>query len=259
MKVWKGLFNKEWMLLRWEFIALTFVVIVVLGASLEYQFVDTQSYFTLENQWFYEVLLIVHLAAGVILLYQSLSREMKRPDIWLHSPGSLGRLVGAKMLFLSYMLMWSLLLCGTIIGVSYYIGGGTLPLVDGIALLFSVIVAIVLNSIYIMALGFFFWSIYQVLHSRIGWFSIIITIGVFYFWIFIWGILYFLELFSPIKEMWPIKLTEGLPYLEYNNFIFTGLVPEGAILSVGSLLLYVVLIAIYFFAGAVLFEKEVRL
>lgn len=259
MKVWKGLFKKEWMLLRWEFIALTFVVIVVLGASLEYLFVDARSYFTLENQWLYEMLLIVHLAAGVILLYQSLSREMKRPDVWLHSSRPFWRLVGAKVLFLSYMVMWSLLLCGAIIGVSYYMGGGTIPIVDGIALLFSVIIAVVLNSIYIMVLGFFFWSIYQVLRSRIGWLSIVVAIGAFYVWIFFWGILYFLELFSPIKEMGLFKLTEGLPYLEYNNFIFTGLVPEGAILSVGSLLLYVVLIAIYFFAGAVIFEKKVRL
>ena len=255
----KGLFKKEWVLMRREFIALIFVDIVVVGTSLQFMFIEGQDYFSSESQWLQEKLIIVHLAAGVILLYQSLNREMKRPDIWLHSPVPFWRLIGVKGLFLAYVVMLSLLLCGAIIGVSYYIGGGTFPILDGIVLLFSVSVAIVLNSIYIMALGFLFWSIYQVLRSRIGWFSIIITIGVFYVWAFFWGILYFLELFSPIKEMGPIKLTEGLSYLAYHNYIFTGLVPESAILSIGSLLLYVVMIAIYFFAGSVLFEKKVRL
>ena len=255
----KGLFKKEWVLMRWELVALVFADIVIVGTSLEYVLFDAQSYFTLENQWLHEMLIMVHLAAGLILLYQSLNREMTRPDIWLHSPKPLWKLVVAKVLFSAFVVMCSLLLCEVIIGVSYYVGGGKIPILDGITLLLSISAAILLNSIYIMVLGFFFWSIYKVIRSRIGWFSIVLTIGLFYVWAYCWSLLYFKEWFSTIKEMGPIKLTEGLPYIKYNNYIFTGLVPEGAIFSIGSLLLYVVMIAIYFYAGSVLFEKKVRL
>ena len=45
---------------------------------------------------------------------------------------------------------------------------GRFPLVDDLFLYLSVGVVILLNAIYVMALVFFFWSIYQVFRSRIG-------------------------------------------------------------------------------------------
>ena len=57
---------------------------------------------------------------------------------------------------------------------------------DGSVLLIGIIIAILLNTIYIMALGFFFWSIYQVFHSRIGWLSVFVTMGLFYIWAYGW-------------------------------------------------------------------------
>ena len=70
---------------------------------------------------------------------------------------------------------------------------------------------------------------------------------------------WFTKVFGAIKEMGPLRMTEDVTFFEYNNYIFMGLVPETALLSIGSLLLYIVTTTLYFVAGSILFEKKVRL
>ncbi len=75
-----------------------------------------------------------------------------------------------------------------IAGISYFAGGGAVSVADDLFLLLTVGVVILLNAIYVMALVFFFWSIYQVFRSRIGWFSIIVIIVLVNMWIYWMGI-----------------------------------------------------------------------
>lgn len=258
MKSWIGLFKKEWVFMKWKVIALILVNAALAVLSVSHIFYAVPKDFTLESELFREMWMLIHLAIGVLLLFQSLTQEMKRPDTWLHSPASAWKLVGVKGLFAIFAVLCSLIICATIIGIFYFVGGGTVSIVDGSVLLLGVISAILLNSIYVMALGFLFWSIYQVFYSRIGGFSILVTLVLFYVWTYGWGVLYFSEAFGWIKEMGPIHMTEGVIFSGHDNYIFMGLVPEVALLSIGSLLLYVVVTTIYFVVGSVLFEKKVR-
>lgn len=264
MAKWMGLFKKEWAFMKWKVIALVLTNAGLAILSVSHIFYAVPNDFTLGGQLFSEMWVLIHLVIGILLLFQSLGREMKHTDIWLHTPASIWQLVGVKGFFAAFAVMCSLIVCGIIIGISYFVGGGTVAILDGSILLFGVVAAILLNSINIMALGFLFWSIYQVVNSRIGWLSIFVTIGLFYAWAYLWALLYFSEWFSTIKEMGPIQITGTVTLFESNlvfenNYIFWGLVPEGALLSAGSFLLYVVLTAIYFVSGSMLFEKKVRL
>ena len=74
--------------------------------------------------------------SSVSWFLDSLNKEMKRPDIWLHSPASMWQLVGAKVVFITIIIGCSVLLCGTIVGCCLLLGGGTASIVEGLAIIF---------------------------------------------------------------------------------------------------------------------------
>ena len=262
MNRWKGLFLKEWVQGSREMIPFYFVSVIITFLSLSHVFIGIPADIVGEISSFVGLWFVIHTIYGVIGFLISVGREMKRPDIWLHSPVSVVQLVSAKALFSILTMTCSLVLTGPIIIGSYYSGetGDTISILSSILLLLGVIFVIVLNSVYIMALSFLFWSIYHVLRSRIGWFSIIVTVGLSMRWAYVWGMLWFTEMFNSIKEWGSInEKATLLDALSYNNYIFTGLVPESAVLTIGSLLLYGIFTAVYFITGSILFEKKVRL
>ena len=264
MEAWKGLFKKEWVIMKWKVIALILVNVAIAIISVSPVYSKVPKDFILESQFFRDVWILIHLIIGLLLLYQSLGREMNRADIWLHSPVSIGKLVGAKGLFSAFIVTCSLLVCGTIVGVFYYVGGGTVPISAGVVLLFSAIAAIFLSSIYVMGVGFFFWSIDQVGNSRIGWFSILITLGLFRVWAYFGKYLYSSKVIGMIKDVGTIQITGSISFFEENyifenNYFFWGFFPEGALLSIGSFVLFALFTVIYFAFGSILFEKKVRL
>ena len=88
MKSAKGLIQKEWILLKWGILALVLVniVIVMAGPLLINRAFDLplntfENSFLISGTWF-----VAYLFIGVGILYTSLEKEMKQPDIWLHSP-----------------------------------------------------------------------------------------------------------------------------------------------------------------------------
>ena len=196
---------------------------------------------------------LLHMIAAVTWFLDSLNKEMKRLDVWLHSTASMWQLVGAKVLFIIMIIGCSLLLSGTIVGVAHYSGGGTVSSVEGAAIFLGVGVVILLNAIYVMALVFFFWSIYQVFHSRMDWFfSVLIMFVVFIIWAYAWGMIWFTDVFQTVKEIAPLNGT--MPMMEINY-----IVPGVAILTIGNLVLHGAMTVIYFVVGSTLFEKKVRL
>ena len=253
MKRWRGLIRKEWVLMRWGIVSFVLAFSVFVFLAYFHAFPRLMETIVVDIQSTMVFGFILHVLASVSWFLNSLNKEMKRPDIWLHSPTSMWRLVGAKVVFITLVIGCSVLLCGTIVGVSYYMEDGITSIVDGLALFFSAGVVILLNAIYVMAVVFFFWSIYQVFRSRIDWFfSIIIMFVVFIIWAYAWGMVWFTDVFQTVKEIGPLNGT--MPMMEINY-----IVPGVAILTIGNLVLHGAMTVIYFIIGSTLFEKKVRL
>ena len=101
MKGAKGLIQKEWILLKWGILALVLVnIVIVMAAPSLINRAFGLPLNTFENSliisgtWF-----VASLFVGVGILYTSLEKEMKQPDIWLHSPAPIWQLVGIKAVF----------------------------------------------------------------------------------------------------------------------------------------------------------------
>ena len=157
---WKGLFRKEWVLMKWGIISF---VLANVGVVL---FVPTliRRIFNIPIELFTHALSIVgiwlvfNMFIGVGVLLVSLGHEMKRADIWLHSPLTMIQLVGAKAIFAISVTAFSLVLNSLLLGFMYFISNAseTIPFTDGALALLSVVIALFLNSIYVMGIGFIY-------------------------------------------------------------------------------------------------------
>lgn len=262
-KRWKGLFRKEWILMRWGI--LTYVLLtafIVFGGpilisrlfEMPYDFFDHT--LTLVGAW-----LVFGTAIGYGMLIPSLGKEMKQPEVWLHSPASMLQLVGAKAVFAATLTACLLCLNGVFLVISFLLSDavGKMDMASGLLALASTVIAIFLNSVFVMAVGFFFWAVYHAIRSYIGEVSYIVTFALFVGTALGWEKLRVFGLFKAIGSFVPIKATSTTFYNESNSYYFTGIVPEGVITSIGSLLFYGTLTVILFVVGARLFEKKVRL
>jgi hypothetical protein len=265
MKRWGGLVRKEWALVKWFAIAL-FVInvgitvldnshIVFGGAD------DSTSYsFLTSGLWLH-----LHMYMGIVLVAVSYNRERPRIDIWLHSPTPYVQLVGGKAVVATVAVACSLLVTGFFIAIFNYIGGywdGS-SIVDELLLMLSMVIAVLLNSLLFIVITLFFMQVYLVLKSWIGKISIIVTVALFPLSTLIWSVICIMDWLQVLKETGPIygvRTAAGtVPSLYEPDFVLAGLVPESAILTVGSVLLYGVFTSILFIGGSMLFEKKVRL
>ena len=263
----KGLFKKEWALMKWGIIALALltVFIVLLGPVISSRVSGLPQDFFTNTLVIVGTLLIFYIFIGVGVLCTSLGEEMKRPDIWLHSPASMLKLVVAKALFAAAVTSFILLVGVGLLGISYFSSNaiGTISVSDAVLSLLSAFIALLLVSILVMAIGFFFWSSYQVIRSRFGSLARFLTSILFFAGIFTGIVLYEklkgIGIYDAIRGLGPVKLTNAKFYNEYVSHLFTGIVPEGFSLSIGILLVGSLLTVILFVAGSMLFEKKVRL
>ena len=261
VKNWKGLFRKERVLMRRGITVLAALHGIVVGLTL------SRSIFGVPQEFFDTTLVLVgiwlacNMFIGVWMLYASLRHEMKQPDIWLHSSESMIQLVGAKAIFAAITTVLSLVLSGVWVGIAFYLSEANkvIAFSEGALSLLSVIIALFLYSIYVMALGFFFWSIYHVLRSRIGGLSVPATIAIFFAGAYVWEKLRVSQAIDTMKKFGPVKMTDVSFYNESNSYFLTGIVQQGVIFSVGSLLMYGTLTAVLFVVGSMLFEKKIRL
>lgn len=245
--------RKEWAQMKWGVIFFVLVISTFVFLTINHAFYGVLESLVVNIQSIIVLVFTLNLMTAVSWFFDSLNKEMKRPDMWLHSPTSMWQLVGAKVVFITLFIGCSVLVSGTIVGVSYYMDGGTASIVDSLALFLSVGVVILLNAIYVMAVVFFFWSIFQVFRSRMDWFfSVIIMFVVFLIWAYAWAMVWFTDVFQTVKELGPLNGT--MPMMEINY-----IVPGVAILTIGNLVLHGVMTVIYFIVGSTLLEKKVRL
>ena len=256
MKRWKGLLQKEWAQMKWRLVFFILLNSLILFWGVDHLVFGMPEGFLTSIQPMIGLCFILHLIMAVSLLLDSLGKDIGRPDIWLHSPASTRQLVGAKFLLIVLTTSCSLLVCGMIAGISYFVGNGAVSVADDLFLLLSMGVVILLNAIYVMAIFFFFWSMYQVFRSRIGWFSIIVIIALVNMWIIGWGVVWSTKVFQLVMEIGPMYgPIKTIDLLMFSNYI----VPSGTILTIGSLVLYGMMTVLYFVVGSILFEKKVRL
>ncbi|WP_203248372.1 hypothetical protein [Sporosarcina beigongshangi] len=265
MKRWGGLVRKEWSLVKWFAIALIIVNIGIAVIDNSHIFAgvadDATSYaFMTSGLWFQ-----LHMYMGIVLVAVSYSREKPRVDIWLHSPAPYVQLVGAKVVVATSAVACSLLLTGIVIAVFNYVGGywDGLSVLGELLLVLSMIITVTLNSLLFIVITLFFMQVYLVLKSWIGKISIIVTVALFPLSTLIWAVIWSMDWLQVLRETGPIygvRTAAGtVPNLYEPDFVLASLVPESAILTVGSVLLYGAFTSIFFFGGAVLFEKKVRL
>ncbi|QUW20556.1 hypothetical protein JSQ81_11875 [Sporosarcina sp. Marseille-Q4063] len=267
VKSMKGLMRKEWILLKWGILALVFVNIAVvlvvpplINRAFDLPMNTFENSLIISGTWF-----AFTISAGVVILFTSLEKEMKQPEIWMHSPAPMWQLVGIKAVFAVAVTGLILILNGVLLSISFMISDayGTIPRFDGVLSMVSVMISIFLKSIYIMGFGFMFWSFYQIGRSRSKGLSVIFTTLLFFAGIFtgsvIAGLFRSIEFLMNIKGFGSVKLTELAFYNEQNSYFFTGIVPDGIVFSVGGLILYGAVTLIFFAVGAKVFEKKVRL
>ena len=128
MKRWKGLLQKEWAQMKWRLVIFVLINSLILFWGVDRLVFGVPEGFLTSIQPMIGLCFILHLIMAVSLLFDSLGKDIGRPDIWLHSPASMRQLVGAKFLLILLTTGCSLLLCGMIAGISYYVGEERFPL-----------------------------------------------------------------------------------------------------------------------------------
>lgn len=259
---WQGLFQKEWMISRAEVMTLL-ILNAVIGISLPF---IIGSVFTIPQDIsdgfdvFVGIWLLAHLFIGLKLLYTSVKYEMKHPDIWLHSPYSIFQLVGVKAVFAAFTTIGLLIVGGITLGIAVNITKVIqLPsFIDSVLVSLSVMTTVFLLSIYIMAMGFFFWSIYQVLRSRIGSIAIVVTPLIFLGYTYVLDKIRMPMFFDKITSFGPVKFTTAKFYDEATHNLISIIVPDGVVFTAGALLFYGGIAVLFFVVGSWLFEKKVR-
>lgn len=247
---------KEWMQLRWKLLIYIVANSAVLSWGVDRLVFGVPKEILTSNQTMIGLCFALHVIMAVSLLLNSLGKDRGRVDVWLHTPVSMRQLVGAKFLLVFIAVAFSLVLSGIIASISYFVGGEVVSVASDVVLLLQVGVVVLLNVLYVMAVVFFFWAMYQVVRSRLGWIAIIVLIVSVNVWLYGWGVVWFTAFFQTVKEIGPMDgPIQTIDLLMVNNYI----VPGGTILTVGSLVLYGLLTVLYFVVGSTLFEKKVRL
>ncbi|MFC7366452.1 MULTISPECIES: hypothetical protein [Bhargavaea] len=260
MSRWKGLLWKEWVLARPGMVFLVLSAVLSIGVApflLQHYVVPDVPVMNIAAIIMGLWMVVLSYMPAVSLLI-SLTTDMKRSDIWLHSPSPSGVLIGAKAIFAVGMTVVSMLVVFCVLALAslfnYFLSGsaglpegmpagwflGFLAEIGSVALFLGVIQ---------MAIGFLFWTIYQWLKKTNRVIAVIVTgalfIGTFYIWdkITSWGPYQKLAGYGEV----PFRYSEQLNQINDWALDITGTVAAGgAGLAVIETILLAML-AIYIF------------
>ncbi|MDW0116635.1 hypothetical protein QTL97_06785 [Sporosarcina thermotolerans] len=180
MTGWNGLLRKEWMLMRYTFIAFIVVFVVIAVSSFAplavggiFDLVEITNMFSYLQMYF-----------GALLFIHSLHTDMKQPDIWLHSPASITQLLASKMLMALLLVGVSNLIWSGIGVVAYFIGG-----FEGVIPGWPNLLKVFLTATFAISASLPIWVIYRLLSLKIGWLAVIVVIIFFTLVSMVWGII----------------------------------------------------------------------
>lgn len=226
---WRGLCQKEWMLMRWQVIGF-FIMNLIIGL-LSVAPLATGAVTNMESELnsLHKMWLVMHMVLGPILIFTSLEQDKKQPDVWFHSPSSMWQIIGVKVFMTTMIVFGSLVVSSLMVAVAYYAGPSmdTVPIVTAGVLTASLIVTALVNAVFNIVATLFIWVLIQYFNLRIGWLSSIAVLIPFYVIVIIWGVL-------------------------------TSVFPESATITLKSLLVFGLFSMIFFCAGTLLLDKKVR-
>ncbi len=260
MQQWLGLLRKEWVSMKWTLL----VSVLFAVAAMSFIPIIVTRFFGLDVHVF-EVALIIcfiwataSVLAPVIALFTMLEREMKRPDVWLHSNASIFKLIGSKVFFSMLIGIGGLLIPTIVLAVHYAFFAASILTIDELLFYGSIyIVVLFVASISIMFTGFFFWVLYRLMKPYIKVFSIPITIILYFFSWAVFERMGRSDIYNSVAKVGPIdllqlknpKLDVGYSYIELTGTTF----------YMGEIVFDSLLTITMFMIAIVLFEKKVRL
>lgn len=260
MKQWNGLVRKEWVTMKWPLIvsALLAIVVMLFFPVLITRIVGA------EMHVFEFALVICFLCAGasvfapVITLFTLLGREMKRPDVWMHSNASIFKLVGAKVFLAAMIGAVGLLIPTIVVAIQYAFSKSAIFLFEELLFFGTIFIVLIFAvSVAFMSIGFFFWVIDRLLKPFIKGFSIVVTFVLYVTSSILYGQFISSEVYESFIRIGPIDLmaiknpmiTTDFVYFDHTETVF----------YTGEILFDAFFTVVLFIFAAVLFEKKVRL
>ncbi|MFC4411761.1 hypothetical protein ACFOZY_15330 [Chungangia koreensis] len=260
MKQWKGLMKKEWKTMK---VSLYLVLILNVTAVFLIPF--------LLDEWAgiprIEVSIVIGFVwlmfqtiLAAILLLTSLEKDMKQPELWLHSTASIFKLTGAKYTLSFLITVISITWNGLLLIISVSVGSHQLGVSLGeliqIGIYFAGLSA--LSTIPYMVIAFFFWTIYQLLKPYLKTFASAVSFLLFLLLPAFLGLLQkFVNQLPRFGEL-PFPMPNNLAWAMESggeaSFYF-----ESGDIYASDILLIIVLIALVYVGSTKWFEKKVRL
>lgn len=260
VKQWNGLLQKEWVQWRVQIIVLVLLLLVGLFVLPSFARILAAG----EVPVFEITMIISFITAGacvlvpVIAFATMFNKDMKVPDLWLHSTASTSKLIGVKLFVAAAMGLVYLLVPVVVVAIRYALE--PMPEVFFSELLFVgtlTISAVYLASVQFMVYGFFFIVIDQLLKPVLKGFSFVITLILFIISARIYGEVtnsVFYDRFIKIGRFDLLDMKSSNIQIQYENFAFSN-----TVLYVGEIVFAFFFTIGVLYLAIVLFEKKVRL
>ena len=201
--------------------------------------------------------ILISLILPVIVILNSLKKEMGHPDIWLHSPVSIFKMFGSKAVFAGLVGVVNLLLVTFLGLIQFKIS--TISM-NSVGVLGTFILVFFMVSLMVMCIGLFVKVLYYVIKP----YAKVFTIPILFVFCFAsaWAIERIIEkvkgttIYEKIATFGPIgNPSKGGFFIEKEHFFFE---VDETIFHIGDLLMNASFIVLLFITAAVLFDKKVR-
>lgn len=260
MKQWNGLLQKEWVQWRSQIIVLIFLLLA--GLFILPYFAGV---FAVGEVSVFEITMVISfVAAGacifvpVIAFSMMLNKDMKRPDLLLHSTASTVKLVAVKMVMSAGMGLAYLLVTAIVVASRYVLTPQPENIFNELLFFGSLlIIGIFLVSIQFMVYGFFFIVIDYLLKPFLKGFSFVVTLILFIISVRIYGEVTSSDFYEKVIKFGSfdlMSLKNPVIDLQYNYFTVSN-----TVLYAGELIFAVLFTIGVFYVAIALFEKRVRL
>jgi len=217
IKQFMGLVKKDWYWMRTEILlGLGFYAIslIILPLILQQLIVRHVAFHNLVIGMSFITLLLGMLLPAFVIIWL-LNHDMKRPDIWLHTPASSVKLFAVKIVLSALNGIALVILTELVITLSYF--------KSGVDYSFSTMIGIELKMLAILSymflssafMGLIFWVLYQLLRPHLGKVSLVITFVLCCFYFYVYGKFSDTDLYKSILDLKIWKLVR-LPIRQEN-------------------------------------------
>lgn len=258
MKEWNGLLKKEWVTMRGQLFAIItasimFIIVIPFSSNLFNLSLDSLGLSIIMGL----IWMVVSMFIPAIMLLISLSKEMRRPDIWLHSEASIFKLFSVKAVYAIVVSAVSLAIPVVVLIVeARYL---TYPLELSLKMALQVgsllFVLFYIFSILFMCSALFFGVIYQLIKPKIFAIPIVLILFLISSWIMQW--ITATKIYVELTSFWAIE-GPSKSFLEFgkeNSFIEI----DTTTFYAGDFLLGVLFSVLLFITAVVIFDKKVKI